>query len=196
MPIVRLPKGELRDEIRLPVMDTWELMGGVSPVGGYTFFQNIAGKSLNLTNMTTQGSFPTATSFRLQGIQLDAQNEVPLNSRVIPLVVERSSMRIKIGEKEYWYGPCRFLAGRMFNSYATGNASDFIFQQSGMAAVQAVLLQGRHSVDINPLQRFAGVLELLNSDVTAAEITAMTPQATTRVNFVLSFKGLLRRPVQ
>lgn len=193
MPIVRLPKGELRDEIRQPVYDSWDLLGGVDPMSGYDFFSAVQGKSLIKTNLTQNRMFETAKSFRLQGLCLDAQNFRDVNYKVIPLVLERSSIRLKIGEKDYWTGPGRFAAGRMYQNAAT-TAGEFVYQQYGDQAVQPVILSGRHSVDINPLQQF--VVEMRVGEMTAAEIVEATPEADTEIIFVFSLKGLLRRPVQ
>ena len=154
MPIVRLPKGELRDEIRQPVYDSEDLVGGVSPVGEHNFFQSVSGKSLAQTNMTQPGAFETAKSFRLQGLALDAMNFRPENIKVLPLVIERSSLNLKIGEKVYWQGCARFACGRFWQNAAT-TAGEYLMQQLGIAAVQPVILAGRHAVDINPLQRLS-----------------------------------------
>lgn len=190
-PIVTLPNGQVRDEIRQPQYDTFDL-GAVSPVGTVTFFNTVTNKSLQKTNLKQPGSLPTATSFRVQGLCLDAQNNALLNVGVIPTILIRSSLQLNIGDKIYWQGPSRFASGRMYSDL--GGDADDIFQQYGWAAIQPVVFQGRHVIDINPLQNFS--VNWVIGDMTAGEVTESTPAANTVVSFVMSLKGLLRRPVQ
>lgn len=195
MPIVRLPQGELRDEIRQPLYDTLQFDGGVSPVGTRRFFASVAGKDLSETNLTQDSILDTAKSFRVQGLALDAQNFRLDNALVIPLILEHSSIELVIGEKQYWQGPGRLACGRMWQNAATTVAdTSVLLQQYGWGAIQPVVLQGRHVIDINPLQKFFASFAITN--LTAAEIVEATPADETQVPFVFSLKGLLRRPVQ
>lgn len=196
MPIVTLPGGQVRDEIRQPIYDTRDLDAGVSPVGTFNFYSNVQGRSLLKTNLRQNNLLETAVSFRVQGLALDAQNTATANFQVIPVVLIKSSLRLVIGEKDYWKGPSRYAGGRMWAALATGNLSDFLQQQYGWAAIQPVVFQGKHVIDINPLQSFRTEMVIDAADVNAGEITNMTPAATTVVSFVFSLKGLLRRPVQ
>lgn len=191
MPIVRLPSGELRDEIRQPVYDTITLAAAESPVGVRRFFANVQGKPLSQTNLRQNNLLETAVSFRMMGLALDAQNIYAANDGVLPIVMENSSLTLRIGEKQYWQGPFTFLAGRLTPFYAGAAKS---YQKFGFAAVQPVVLEGKHVVDINPLQSFAG--EWVCDSLTAAELALATPAADTSCKFILSMKGLLRRPVQ
>lgn len=192
MPIVRLPTGELRDEIRQAAFDTVDFAAGVSPVGEKVFFQTVTGKSPVETNMKSPGQFPTATSFRIQGLAVDAQNSYIANAQVLALILENSALALNVGEKRYWEGPLRFAGGRV-SGFAAG-ATDLVQQQYGFPAVQGVILGAKHTVDINPLQGFNMVMT--TSGLTAAEIALATPAANTRIRMVGSLKGLLRRPVQ
>lgn len=196
MPIVTLPGGQVRDEIRQPVYDTRD-QGNVSPVGTFSFFSNVQGKSLAKTNLRQNNLLETAVSFRTQGLALDAQNRDPQNAGVIPVVLEKASLQLQIGEKIYWQGPARFGAGRMYaNAATTVAATTFLLQQYGWAAIQPVVFQGKHVIDINPLQSFRCDMTIAAADISAAEITLATPAAGTVVSYVFSLKGLLRRPVQ
>ena len=197
MPIVRLPKGSLRDEIRVPLFDTLEIAASTSPVGVKSFFSSVQGKSRAKTNLRQNNLLETAVSYRVQGMAMDCQNFYEANVDCLPIILENSSIRVKIGEKDYWEGAMLFLSGRMEASYATGivTVSQF-YQKLGASAVQAVMLSGKHTVDINPLQSFSAIWTMDASDVTAGEIALATPAASTRLQFVFSFKGLLRRPVQ
>lgn len=192
MPIVTLPGGELRDEVRQPAYDTVTLAAGDSLAGIRRFFasnQTATGapKSLAQTNMEQPGSFPTATSYRVQGLCVDADVQT-VNLSVLPIMLRKSSVSLQVGVKNYWQSPLRFACGRL-QAYASD------YQQYGWAAVQPVVFQGKHVIDINPLQNFQIVWALAESDLTAAEAD-ITIAADTDVVFVASLKGLLRRPVQ
>ena len=192
MPIVRLPKGELRDEIRQPLYDTIDLDNASVLPAQFSFFSAVQGKSLVRSNLRSNSQLETAVSFRCQGLALDAQNFRALNVNVIPQILERSAIQLTVGEKIYWTGTGRIAAGRMYQDTGIATA---ILQQYGWAAVQPVILMGRHIIDINPLQNFNAAFTI--GDMTAAELTAATPVvADVNVSFVFSLKGLLRRPVQ
>lgn len=197
MPIVRLPQGELRDEIRQPIYDTIDLDSTVTYPFTREFYSNVQGRDLTKTNLKQNKLLETAVSFRVQGLCLDAQNVILANAGVIPTLLNRSALQLQIGEKVYWTGPARLACGRMYQDAALDAGAaprDLILQQYGWAAVQPVILTGRHVIDINPLQSFFVVWQAAN--LSAAEITAATPAVGTQVSFVFSLKGLLRRPVQ
>lgn len=198
MPIVTLPGGELRDEIRQPLYDTIVLAAASGAAGIRRFFQsNVtaagAPKSLAQTNMEQPGSLPTATSFRIQGLAIDADNVADGNVNFLPLFLRKSSVSLQVGVKNYWQSPLRYACGRM--QVDLSQAAAAIYQQYGWAAVQPVVFQGKHVVDVNPLQNFQIVWETATADLTAAE-AALTVAANTDLVFVASLKGLLRRPVQ
>jgi hypothetical protein len=201
MPIVRLPQGSLRDEIRLPLYDTIQIGAAESPVGTRRFFSAVQGKSAARTNLRQNNLLETAVSYRVQGMAIDCQNFYSANISALPIIMENSSLIVKIGEKEYWRGNMTFLAGRVQASYAAATTAaattiNNVHQKFGDVAVQSVILQGKHVIDINPLQSFTAQWDLDASDLSAAEITAATPAANTSLKFIFSFKGLQRRPVQ
>lgn len=209
MPIVRLPGGYLRDEIRLPLFDTIILDAGESPVGTRQFFSDVQGKPNSMTNLKQNNMLETAVSYRVLGMAIDAQNIYYDNYEALALIMENSSLRLHIGEKDYWQGPMLFAAGRLKQNSALAAATTVAattienattYQHFGDEAVQGILFPGDHFVDINPLQSFfvEWVCGAGSGDyaMTAAEITASTPAANTRIRFMMSLKGLLRRPVQ
>lgn len=196
MPIVTLPGGELRDEIRQPIYDTVVLEAGDGIAGIRRFFasnQTLAGapKSLAQTNLEQPGSLPTATSFRIQGLTVDSDNDTITNNAFLPVFLRKSSVSLQVGVKNYWQSPLRFACGRIQSDVDAASS----YQQYGWASVQPVVLQGRHVVDINPLQNFLLTWSVAQTDLTAAE-AALTVAAGTDLVFVASLKGLLRRPVQ
>lgn len=211
MPIIRLPGGDLRDEIRQPIYDTLSIAGtagqfvgqvvGFTPndLDGQQFFSNIQGKARWQTNMLQANLLQTAVSFRMQGMALDAQyvqqESAAPKTGFLTQLQDFSSLRLRIGEKDYWEGPAAYLMGRLIS-----NAGTAAYQHAGQPAVQGVILAGRHVVDINPLQAFFAELSvdvptLINTSATVALNVA--PAAVQDViNLKMSLKGLLRRPVQ
>lgn len=201
MPIVTLPGGEIRDEIRQPLYDTIELTGPTGIAGVYNFFSSIvtpAGqpKTIAKTNMTTPGQLQTAVSFRTQGLCLDISNFLVANATVtspVAVILERGGLEFNVGVKNYWQGPSRFAMGRLTTDNDTGA---LVSQQSGWPSIQPVIFQGRHVVDINPLQNFLVKLSINTQDLIASEQSATLVAANTQISLLASLKGLLRRPVQ
>lgn len=193
MPILRLPKGSLRDEIRVPLYDTITLESGYTPAGSRQWFSSVQGKARSRTNLKANNILETAVSYRVQGMALDCENIYYANRAAIPLLIQNSSVRVRIGEKDYWEGAAVFLSGRTHERDSTFDAN-VTHQRLGDVAVQPVMLQGKHVVDINPLQSFFAEWNV--GDLTAAETAAVALEADTRLHFIFSFKGLLRRPVQ
>jgi len=193
MPIVRLPKGQLRDEIRQPIYDTINIAAATSPVGIHRFFSAVQGKTKAQSNLRQNNLLETAVSYRCQGLGIDAQNYFAANISALPVIMENSSLSLTVGEKVYWEGPLTFLAGRV-NAYYDNSAAAACYERFGDVAVQSVILKGKHVVDINPLQSFNGTWIVDN--MAAAKIALCTPAAATDLNVILSLKGLLRRPVQ
>lgn len=210
MPIVKLPGGQLRDEIRMPLYDTINQAAAEAATGTRVFFQSISGKPLAWTNLRQPGSLETAVSYRIQGMSIDASNVNLANQDLLEVVKQFSSLRLHVGEKDYWNGPMNFAAGRLKQNAAITATTQtapgaavtaaILNQHYGDEAIQGVMFPGDHFVDINPLQNFfvewvcgAGTAPFAMS---AAEIAQSTPAAGTRVLWMLSLKGLQRRPVQ
>jgi len=221
MPIVRLPGGDLRDEIRQPLYDTLSVAGsgvtsftglltGSTPnaFDGQQFFSNIQGKQRWQTNMLQANLLQTAVSFRMQGMAIDAQYAqgvpaadalVALHGSFLPAVQDFASLRLRIGEKDYWEGPLSYQMGRI-----VGNAGQQAYQHAGQPAVQGIILAGRHVVDINPLQAFFAQLSVdVPASIDASNAADLNKNNVGNViagldivNLKMSLKGLLRRPVQ
>lgn len=236
MPIIRLPGGDLRDEIRQPIYDTLSVRAGdvtaftgsvntpaavagssgPNTLDGQQFFSNVQGKQRWQTNMLQANLLQTAVSFRMQGMALDVQYVqgsadgsylTNIHGGFLPALQDFGSLRLRIGEKDYWEGPLAYLMGRI-----VGNAGSQSYQHAGQPAVQGIILAGRHVVDINPLQAFFAELDVsvptsvngsglvdLNAaatSTTAAFVAIAANQALDVVNAKFSLKGLLRRPVQ
>ena len=191
MPIVRLPGGSLRDEIRNPIYDTIDIDAAESPIGIRNFYSNVQGKTLAQSNLRQNNLLETAVSFRVQGLGIDCMNYYLANDSALPIIADHSSLKLKIGEKDYWAGPMILAGGRIYSMNADPTKA---FQHFGDNAVASVILKGKHVVDINPLQSFN--CEWVCDTLTAAELALATPAADTKLRFLFSLKGLLRRPVQ
>lgn len=213
MPIVRLPNGDLRDEIRQPLYSTMSvggsLVSGASAIPGQLpgstpndfdgaqFFSVTNGLQRWQTNLRQPNLLETAVSFRVQGMAMDAQyiqTGANAHGGFLPALQDYGSLRVHIGEKDYWEGPLAYLFGRII-----GNTGTAAYQHSGQPAVQGVILSGRHVVDINPLQSFYAALSVdvpsaINSLATV-DLNGVAASADS-VNLKFSFKGLQRRPVQ
>lgn len=199
MPIVRLPQGELRDEIRQAIYDQIRITNADTVTGTRSFFSSVQGKPLSQTNLRQNNLLETAVSYRIQGLGFDAQNSDYANRAVLPFLLDNSSLRVRIGEKVYWQGTLAFLAGRLDQREAVamyGQAAPTVesrlYQRFGDLVAAPVQLKGKHCVDVNPLQSFNAEM------VTDADSVLATPTvaAGTRIALTFSFKGLMRRPVQ
>lgn len=194
MPIVKLPNGSLRDEIREPIYDTIDLIGAGSAVaeGSRVFFQDVQTKLKPIeTNLRQPQTLDTANSFRIQGLGIDVHNYQAANVAAIAAIMDHSSLTLSVGEKKYWEGPMRFAAGRIYSDVAGQDGA--VFQQHGSCAVASIILTGKHVVDINPLQNFNVQWDLRGLGAQAGDTTLA---ADTKLRYVCSLKGLRRRPVQ
>ncbi len=195
MPRVRLKSGELRDEIRQPLYDTIDIAAAESPIATRTFYSAVQGKDLSLSNLRQNSQLEATVSFRVLGLGFDSQTSAAANRQALGLIQEHSSLELVIGEKQYWQGNATFMSGRTEVRDATTSATaDQHYSRYGSDAVQSVMFGGKHVIDIPPLQTFR--VNWVVSGMSATEITASTPAANTKLRFIQSLKGLLRRPVQ
>lgn len=202
MPLVRLPGGELRDEVRYPLIDGRTLDDGIDPSGAYSYFSAVQGKPDYLTNLGQNNILPQGVSYRIMGLAFDMQNLNTARSTLLPTILDHTSVRLRVGEKDYLKCPLLFAAGRLEQNAAcstgTGTATDlaFLHQKFGTSIGLPVLLSGRHVVDIAPLQNFS--VETITSGITAAELAVLTATPVVGKHNLIycSLKGLMRRPVQ
>lgn len=190
---------EARDEIREPLYDQIVIDAGVSPVGIRQFFSNVQGKSRAMTNLKQSNLLERGVAYRIQGMGLDCQNIYAANFSALPLIMENSSIRVRIAEKDYFDVACLYLTGRVKSDMAAATTVaatniDHVLQHYGSEAPQAVKFSGRDAIDIPMLYSFFA--EWTVSGMSASEITASTPAVNTALKFYFSFRGLKRRPVQ
>jgi hypothetical protein len=195
MPILRTQSGELRDQIRGPLYDTVQINSGDTVVGTRQWFTDVQGKSKARTNLRQNSALDRAVSFRVTGMAIDVQNFYAANYNALPIYMENSSVKLTVGEKDYWEGPMLFLAGRL-DAFATSLAAPLCYQKFGVPSVQPVIFGEKHVVEIPPQQSFSVTWTLLPADITAAEIALAALAQDSNLKFVMSLKGIRRRPVQ
>ncbi len=198
--IVRLKSGELRDQIRQPLYDTFTLTssnGAAAVVAKQQFFTNVAGKLKWQTNLTQNSALSTARSFKVEGLSFHANNTDGLKLLLLDNIMNYSSIELIIGEKTYFEGPSRFVAGKIDQLIAaTGtNASPVYAQNAHFGAVSShgIVLKGSDSLKIEPLEQFRVDWSI---NVPSARVAASTPSANLDIQFIMALKGLMRRPVQ
>jgi len=195
-PRVKLKNGELRDEIAQPLFDTIDIVDGESPQASpRSFFTDVQAKLSAETNLRQNSQLEGYVSYRILGMTLDSQNRFAALRAALPLIMEHSSLKLKVGEKEYYEGQGTHWAGRVRHEESVTSAgADQVFQHYGKEAVNAIVLGARHYIDIPPLQSFR--VSWVVEGMSAAEITASTPGTDQKLRFILSLKGIQRRPVQ
>lgn len=194
MPILRTQSGELRDQIRGPLYDTVTIISGETVVGTRQWFTDVQGKSKARTNLRQNSALDRAVSFRVTGMALDVQNFYAANAPAMPIYMENSSVKLTVGEKDYWEGPMLYLAGRI--DLFSSAAAPALYQKFGVPSVQPIIFGEKHVVEIPPQQSFSATWTLVPADITAAEIALAALATDTNLKFVLSLKGIRRRPVQ
>lgn len=185
------------DQIRQPLFDTVKIDDGSTINETKEFFSSVQGKKEYETNLRQNNLLEQAVSFRVQGLAIDAHtvsddDGTLSNSLFLAKFMENTGLKLRIGEKVYWEGPMRFATGRVCTSHQKdGSAAPQVFNYSqyGACAVAGIILAGKDSIDIPPLQSFRVKME-------TADLAGITVKANNAINFVCSLKGLLRRPVQ
>ena len=177
MPRVTLKSGEVRDQVRMDLYDSLS-QPLTSWRGIQKFFTNTQGKSLVDTNMRLNGTLENQVSFLVQGIGLDTITYAEGLDLVIAEILDKSAVKLVIGEKEYLRAPTRFVAGKI-RSYNAAIA------QYGTNHDSVYALKGHDSIAIPPVQTFSLDLQI-ETDVAP----------TAAIRYVASLKGLMRRPVQ
>jgi hypothetical protein len=190
---------EYKDQIREPLYDQVVISAAENPTGIRQFFSSVQGKSRAQTNLRQNNLLERGTAYRIQGLSLDCMNIYSLNFAALPLIMENSSIRVRIAEKDYWDTCALYLTGRVSSqmSAATTVAAttiDRVVQHYGDVLPNSVVFGGRDAINIPMLYSFFA--EWTVSGLTAAEIAASTPSANTSLKFMFAFKGLKRRPVQ
>lgn len=197
---IQTPQGviELRDEVRNPIYDSFDILaGGAALLGTRSFFSNVQGKGRSQTNLRQNNILESMVSFRILGIGMHSQNIYAANANVMPLIMENSFVNLRITEKTYYEGPVTLVAGKLDLSVALDGAAapvQQLYQRYGQVQDLGVVLGGKHFVDIAQLQSFA--LDWTVEGLTATEQGIATMAANTKLRVYGVLNGLLRRPVQ
>jgi len=197
---IQTPQGviELRDEVRNPIYDSFDITtGGAALLGTRSFFSSVQGKGRSQTNLRQNNILESMVSFRILGIGMHSQNIYPANRDVMPLIMENSFASLRITEKVYYEGPVTLIAGKLDLATSLDNQAaptERIYQRYGDVQDLGVVLGGKHFVDIAQLQSFS--LDWTIEGLTAAEIALATIAANTKLRVYGVLNGLLRRPVQ
>lgn len=196
MAIVRLPTGDLRDEVRQPLYDTIIIEAGSTINDDRRFFNNVQGKPKYQTNLRQNNSLETAKSFRIQGLGIECHTQDSTKQKALALIMRNSALEMQVGEKIYFEAPMKIVAGRLWQNAALAGDTDAatFLQQFGEPSCNAVQFGNKHFVDIEPLQSFS--VRFKTEGLVGAELTAATPSAAESLYFICLLKGLLRRPVQ
>jgi hypothetical protein len=209
---VKMNTGEIRDEIRQPLFDTVLLTEGENPVGVRSFFSEVQGKPAHASNLRQNNILESAVSYRIMGISFDAMNLNIENEHTLRLLAENSSLKLRIGEKNYLEVNTGMITGGVetkLAGYAVGQTlfgPQFIQKahvKMGGAGISRIQLDAKSAIDIAPLQSFSVDWEISGAPwgLSASEVTLATiqnPQGAfnTRIKFVCTLRGLMRRPVQ
>lgn len=177
MPRVTLKNGELRDQVRIDLFDSL-YQPLTSWRGIQKFFTNTQSKSLVDTNMRLNGTLENQVSFLVQGIGMDAITYAAGLDLVLAEILDKSAVKLVIGEKEYLRAPTRFITGKI-------RSTNELIAQYGTNHDSVYALKGHDSIAIPPVQTFSLDLQI-ETDVAP----------TAAIKYVASLKGLMRRPVQ
>lgn len=185
----------VKDEIKQSLYDTIDIVAAENPQSATPrrFFASVQNKDRSLTNLQQNSILPSETSFRILAMSLDAQNLYALNRQALGLIAEHSALTLNIGNKEYYTANGIEWSGRVKNQVFDPAAAT-AYQHHGNEKERGIVLAPRHFIDIPPLFNFD--VTWVVSGMSAAEITASTPAANTKLRYKCELFGLLRRPVQ
>jgi len=188
---VKLPQGVLRSQIRKAIYDTVTIAANESPIGSRVFFTDVTGKARYLTNLKMPNQLEGSVSFLIDHISVNAHCREAANKDALALIQEHSYMRLLVGDLEYWDGNMVDLTGKVTQETTV---ADSHFSQYGWARMCGLKLRGYQRIPIRPVRSFRVDWEC--AGMSAAEITAATPVADSKLAFRLALQGYLRRPVQ
>lgn len=183
----------IRDQIREPIYDTIIIGASENPSSQqYVFFENVQGKGKHLTNLRQPKLLEGQVSFLIDKVSIEVQNHVAANSKVAPIIIEHASAKLRIGEKDYYEAPMRFLTGGLYVEDA--DPTKHYSHSKSMGSSCGLILKGEDRLAIAPLQSFE--LQMNVSPIAAALQASATPVADSDVRFVCKLQGMKRRPVQ
>lgn len=187
-------KQAIRDQLREPIYDTIVIGAGENPSGKqFVFFENVQGKGKHLTNLRQPKILEGQVSFLIDTITLEAQINDAGNAKALNTLINYSSAKLRIGEKDYYEAPTRFLTGGLYVEHVLA-AGDSYYAHTQSMAQHGLKLKGNDRLEIAPLQSFE--LQWNVASIPAAMQAGATPAADTEIMMVAKLQGLRRRPVQ
>jgi hypothetical protein len=183
----------IRDQIREPIYDTVILGANENPSGEtYNFFENVQGKGKHLTNLRQPKILEGQVSFLIDKLTIEVENFNKDNNNALPVIIQHSSCKLRIGEKDYYEAPMSFLTGGL---YVEQTVEDSHYSHSkSKASSCGLVLKGNDRIAIAPLQSFE--VQWRVSVIAAALQALATPVADSDLRFICKLSGLKRRPVQ
>lgn len=183
---VQGPNGQivLLDQIRQDAFDTISLTDASTINEEREFFSDIQGKKPYQTNLNQANLLEKNVSFLVMALQIDAQCD-DANAGLLQKLQEYSSLRLKIGERDFWKGGMRLATGKI-SQHST--VADTHIEQYGCPTNNGVLF-GKDPHEIPSLFTFKVIMS------TSAP-AGVTVAAGSEVNLVCRLKGIQRRPVQ
>ena len=191
MPRYQDERGHVFDQIQESIFDSITLTDASVLNSTRSFFSDVQGKNDIDTNLRQNSILESKVSFQVQGMAIDAQvYSTGANITLLPELQEKSSMRLVIGEKDYWKGQMRMLTGKLnvVHELAGGTDAERYFAQYGLPKEHGLMFARGNHIVIPELQSFR--LEWKTANLVA------TIAAGSSVKFTAQLKGFLRRPVQ
>jgi hypothetical protein len=178
-------KTVLLDQLREAIFDTVTLTNAGGSNGTREFFSDIQGKKKWQTNLNQANLLEKNVSFKILSMCLMAHAAVYANLNYLSAFIEKTSVRLQIGDRDFWKGSARFLAGGVYTEIAGG--TDASYQQYGELSKHGVVF-GKDAHEIPSLFTFKVVMD--------TDGVATAPNAAEDINLVCKLDGLKRRPVQ
>lgn len=182
-------KSVLLDQIRESIFDTVTLTNAGGSNGTREFFSDIQGKQRWQTNLNQANLLEKNVSFKIMSMCLIAHTLTFANKAYLAAFLEKTSARLQIGERDFWKGSTRFMAGGVYNEAAIAGGTDreHVYTQLGTPAKHGVMF-GKDAHEIPSLFTFKVVMETLG--------VVATPDAGEDISLICKLDGLKRRPVQ
>lgn len=175
------------DQIRESIFDTIQLTAAGGANGTREFYSNIQNKQAWETNLN-QGTFlEKNVSFKITSMALMAHTLTVANATFLAQFIEKTSVKLQIGDRDFWKGSARSMACGVYNEAALSSGVDHIYTQLGAPKKGGVVF-GKDAHEIPSLFTFKIKLESLD--------IATTPDAGEDISLVCEMNGLRRRPVQ
>lgn len=186
---IQTPNGKkvLLDQIRESIYDTITIANGDTINTTREFFSNIQGKKLWQTNLNQANLLEKNVSFKILSMNLVSHALTYANKDFLPSFIQKTSLRLQIGDRDMWKGSAREAAGdvSVMTNLAGDTDREHVYAQLGTPCKHGVVF-GKDAHEIPSLFTFKVIAE--TSDVAA------TVDAGESLDFQMRLYGLKRRP--